>query len=492
MTATENRGRWSWTALTSRRDPADGTWFEWCVLLAWLAVTITVAAHHEPWRDEADPWLYVRDADLRTIVARTAYAGFPALWFLILAPLAKGGLPYWSQQVLHLAIAAGSVSLLLWRGPFSRVTRLLFSFSLYLLFEYAIVVRSYALSVLLLFAAAALHRKRLDRPILYAFIIALLCNTNTHGLFIAGVLGGIQFLDLVRRRKPDAGSILSLVIMVVGAALAYAQLRRPPDVLFQSVIRWYDPMALVFAVGNAFLPMTPIVLAFSIGMVLLIAITFAIRRTPEAQMFLWASIAGLTFIFVFVWAGGYRHFGYIFLVAVVALWISAERDQTAVASRGLAGIRATTAVLLNVSLLASVYAGFWWSVNDIRNGFSASREMADFIKSHDLVRYDIAAHKASQTAAILPYLPGKKFWFAGIGEYGSYMKWDLPYERMLFVPYPAAERIARAHFGGRPYLLLFNAEMPNPERHGYRLLYRTRTRLFTNADEEFWLYQPIR
>ena len=76
--------------------------FVWVLTLAYVAVTAFVAMHHEPWRDEADPWLYVRDANLFTILARTRYAGLPALWFLCLTPLAKLGLPYASQKVLHL------------------------------------------------------------------------------------------------------------------------------------------------------------------------------------------------------------------------------------------------------------------------------------------------------------------------------------------------------------------------------------------------------
>lgn len=484
--------RWNWMNLTSRRDPRDSRLFEWCVLAAWLALTITVATHHEPWRDEADPWLYVRDAGLGTILARTAYAGFPALWFLLLAPLAKGGLPYWSQQVLHLAIAAAAASLLLWRAPFSRLHRVLLAFSLYLAFEYAIVVRSYALSVLLLFAVAALHRARLERPLVYAMLVVLLFNTNAHSFFIAGVLAGIQGLDIVRGRRFEVRSVASLVLMAGGAVLAWAQLRTPHDVIYHGVLRRYDPEAFALAVGNAFFPMAPVALSFPLGILLLLAVTLAIRRTPEAILFLWASIAALTFIFVFVWIGGYRHYGYVLVVTVVAVWIAAQRGEPEAGDPGGAATRRAAAIALGVSLLVSVYAGLWWSWNDVRFGFSGSREMADFIKANDLERYEIAAHNGNQTAAILPYLPGKKFWYAGLGEYGSYMKWDLAYERMLRVPYPVAEQIALEHFDGRPFLLLFNVEMPNPEQHGFRLLYATRAKLFTNPDERFWLYQPVR
>ena len=54
-----------------------------------------------------------------------------------------------------------------------------------------------------------------------------------------------------------------------------------------------------------------------------------------------------------------------------------------------------------------------------------------------------------------------------------------------------AERRAVEHFAGRPYLLLFNVEMPDPPAHGFRLLYATQRPMFRNPDEHFWLYAPV-
>ncbi|MBV8547067.1 MAG: hypothetical protein JO088_20185, partial [Acidobacteria bacterium] len=142
-----------------------------------------VAAHHEPWRDEADPWLYVRDAGLATILMRTRYAGLPALWFLCLAPLAKLGLPYFTQKILHLGIAAASVALMAWRAPFSRFTKVLIAFSYFFAYEYSVIVRSYAITALLTFAAAALYPRSRERPMAFALVLLLLFNCNAQGFF---------------------------------------------------------------------------------------------------------------------------------------------------------------------------------------------------------------------------------------------------------------------------------------------------------------------
>jgi hypothetical protein len=72
------------------------------------------------------------------------------------------------------------------------------------------------------------------------------------------------------------------------------------------------------------------------------------------------------------------------------------------------------------------------------------------------------------------------------------MKWDSAFERALNVPYPLAERRAREHFAGRPWLLLFNVEMPDPPAHGFRLLYTNQRPIFEKTDERYWLYAPTR
>ena len=62
------RGLWSPARLVA--DDRDSRWFALFMFVGYVALVSCVAWHHEPWRDEADPWLYVRDCDLWTIVAR--------------------------------------------------------------------------------------------------------------------------------------------------------------------------------------------------------------------------------------------------------------------------------------------------------------------------------------------------------------------------------------------------------------------------------------
>jgi len=59
------------------------------VILLYSAINIVVLIRHEPWEDEARAWLIARDLDLLSIFKQMAYEGTPALWHMLLVPLAK-------------------------------------------------------------------------------------------------------------------------------------------------------------------------------------------------------------------------------------------------------------------------------------------------------------------------------------------------------------------------------------------------------------------
>lgn len=452
--------------------------------VAFAALTLWVALHHEPWRDEADPWLYVRDADLGTILARTRYVGFPALWFLLLAPLPRLGLPYFSQAVLHLAIATAAVAILLAKLPLGRTTRLLLAFSYFFAYEYAVIVRSYALSILLIVIAAAMHRQRAARPISYAVVLALLFNVNAQGFLIGGTLAALFAIELWPKRERRYA--VSVAIMAVAAVVSWMQVRTPPDPSRVGGLHALEPGVLPWIVGNAFFPTLPVAFGFAGGLVLILLLTAALWHSRASLFVFWLPFAALAFLHAYVYVGGLRHAGFVLVLAVLAISVA---DRAAPWPRSAAW----AAVLLNLSLLVSLGVAARYAILDTKSAFSGAQEMGEYMRANGLDRFEIAAHNATQCAAILPYLPDhKQFWFAGIESYGSYMRWDTAYERGLDVPYPLAELRARQHFAGRPWLLLFNVEIPDSAAHGFRLLYANRRPVFEKPDERFWLYAPLR
>jgi hypothetical protein len=444
------------------------------ILAIYIVVVASVAAHHEPWRDEADAWLVARDAGPSELWNFLRHGGTPGLWYVLLIPLAKGGAPYGAQEALHVILACASAAIVLFTSPFPRIARVLVPFSYYFGYEYAVIARSYALSVLLLLAIAALHDRRHARPVPYAIAVALLANTNVHSIAIAGLIGLAYLLE--------RGRLVAILIMLAGGLLALAQVWPTGDAMVHGAVSVFHPDATAQAIRDAFFPMivTPGVVGVVFGVAIFLAAVWAIRRSRFALLVLLGSYAFFGYLFVFKWFGGLRHTGFVLLALLFALWIG-ESSKSAVAW-------SLVAVALAASVIGSVHV---WRL-DWKYAFSGAKEMAEFIHKSGMADYTIAAHSETTTSALCPYFD-HPFWFAGIEEFGTYSKWDSKFARGLEVTYPEAVRRVDAHFPDRSrVLLLLNVEMPAPERHGWQLLYQNRRPQFTNFDESFWLYGALR
>src|SRR5450755_3413611 len=130
------------------------------VLLIFVAGTLYTGLHHEPWRDEADAWLAARDLPLSQMVPDwTAHAGTPVLWYLILKTIIYSGLPYLAETIINLLFAWAAAAVLVFAAPFTRLTKILFLGSYFFAYEYAVIARSYALAVLLIFLAVASSKR---------------------------------------------------------------------------------------------------------------------------------------------------------------------------------------------------------------------------------------------------------------------------------------------------------------------------------------------
>ena len=453
--------------------------FALVVFLLYACVTLFVTLQHEPWRDEADTWLILRDGGLRGVFARTALCGTPALWHLLIAPLVALELPYVAQSILNLLVAWLAIGLWLFRAPFSPVIRASFALSYYATYEYAVIARPYALMMLLLFSVAALWEHRREHAVAIGVAIALLANTTTHGLLIGAVFGAMFVFDSWKARVWSWRTATSAACMVGGGVLAVLQLVAPVDAP-HGFLRIRDSAAIVWSLTNALLPGVDgkIGLLLSTGVIVLVA---TVARPRALAFFLAGSIALLLSVYYFIWMGGFRHAGLILLIVVVTLWMS----DPAVRWRRVADAALALTLLWSCAFAAQA----WW--RETRYAFTGAEEMAAFIRTNGLERYEIAAHNIPTSESLLPYFPGKQFYFPGLGRYASYMMFDREYERGIRAPYENVIGAARWKFRDRPWLLLLNVGMEDPSAMGFRLAYANQTPVFGVDDEQFWLYVPL-
>lgn len=171
-------------------------WPEWGTLFCYAALVAFAIPYHEPWVDEAQAWQLARTFSLTTLFnTYIRYEGSPGLWYFLLWMMARIHIGYAGLHWICGAVAAAAIWLLLFRSPFPRYLKLSLPFTFFLLFQYAIVARSYVLVPLLLFFAAIVWKKS---PFWIVLALGLLANTSLHAAVISGGLAAVYAIEQFR------------------------------------------------------------------------------------------------------------------------------------------------------------------------------------------------------------------------------------------------------------------------------------------------------
>jgi len=206
--------------LKARTEPSFKR-LEAVVLGLYTILVGCVTYFHEPWADEAQSWLIARDSSLHDIFfKRLHYEGTPGLWHLLLWIFCRLHMSYTAMHWATALIAVAAIYVLLRYSPFPPLVRAVFPFTFYLVFNTAIIARSYSLVPLLTFAACAVLTAKRNRPILFAILVGLLANTSVIAFLLALGLAPLYFFwsrrDIATTsngRMVLAGSALMLLLL---------------------------------------------------------------------------------------------------------------------------------------------------------------------------------------------------------------------------------------------------------------------------------------
>ena len=412
------------------------------VFAVYLTIVAVTVARHEPWLDEAQAWLIARDAgwsDLFGTIPR--YEGSPILWHLLLALPARCGWPYASLGVIAGTLAASGVLLFLARSPLPRWLTAIVPFTFFLIYQNAVVARSYALMPLLLFTAAAAYPSRRQRPLLYVVPLGLLMHVSAHGWLIAVALVGVLGSQVLyrwwhRQEQPPWRKMALALGLFALAALAAAWQVRPADDhlggLGYEQLLWPRLQYAIERFRGAFVE------ANLPSLAILIASLAWFRHTRALAIY----AVPTTAVLVLFIAGhcSYHHEQVLFLIWLFALWISFQN------ARGMAvQERGAWALWLRrcwVGLLAGVFVvqGYWaWASirEDLRGDYSGAKALADYLKHEHLDSRRIACSDV-YAAAALPYFDRNVFVNLENGRGSSFIVWSQKYvqERNLWMPTP--------------------------------------------------------
>jgi hypothetical protein len=179
----------------------SATWFhirwpEWSVLSLYAALVAFSIPYHEPWADEAQAWQLARSLSLPSLfLTYIRYEASPGLWHFLLWVMIRAHISYTSLHWICGAIAVAATTLLVMKSPFPRYLKLILPFTCFLLFQYAVVARSYVLVPLCLYLIALCWKRS---PLVLALLLGLLANLALHAAAISGGLACVYFIEQVR------------------------------------------------------------------------------------------------------------------------------------------------------------------------------------------------------------------------------------------------------------------------------------------------------
>ncbi|NJL00968.1 MAG: hypothetical protein HC910_10550 [Spirulinaceae cyanobacterium SM2_1_0] len=420
-------------------------------------------SQHAMWRDELNAWLVATEShSWAQLVANVQYEGHPLLWYLSLAAVQRLWADPRAMQVLHLALALGSVWLLARYAPFLRWQRLLLVFGYLPFYEYLLISRNYAWGLLSLLLFCTLWPTRRRTYLGVAIALVLAANSNAYCFLIAVTLGSTLILDArlgTRARASRLDCWGSFFLVLIGLAIALATILPPADSQLQggfstSWILYFDLRHFLTALTRVWSSYIVIlipsdskyfdVVLFAIFSLLLLAGAIArLRRQPAILGFYLSStlaILGLTYA---KFLGSPRHFGHLFIVLLVALWLSHDSPTTQHAapvrpsskfkgkilklpdfigsSRRRARLwRRVQATGFAIILLGQTLGGLVAFSRDLVVPYSAGRATAEFIRRQGWAADFIVGSQDMAMATLAGYLD-REIYYPEIQALGSFV-----------------------------------------------------------------------
>ena len=150
------------------------------LVFIWFITVLIAVLHHEVWFDVALSYLFVKEHTLKDILFEMGHLEVhPPLWYLAEYPFVKIlGCKLAVLQVIAFAFTFLSVCFFCFKSRFNFFIKFLFIFSAGMTYLLPVIGKNYSLIPLFIFILADIYPERLQKPVLYAFVIALLSQIH--------------------------------------------------------------------------------------------------------------------------------------------------------------------------------------------------------------------------------------------------------------------------------------------------------------------------
>ena len=383
------------------------------IFILWCVFALIGLFHHEIWRDEAQVWCLVRDMNFTDLFAATRIEGHPILWYFLLLPLAKFGLPVESMQFVSFALIGSAVAFMLLKSPFSNLEKVLVALSAGILYFLPVIARNYALIPLAIFLVAYLYQKRSEKPYKYALSLILLSQTHSLMFAFAGMLFVFFSVEKIKEEK----HIMPIILLAInflylffnfcfaGAENMAVQNYSERDFGFAKLL--YEFCYLYFR--PLFISLMPLNLFIFYGSLVVVAYSLFKQDKKIFALFL-VSFAYIFFIFAKVWFGGvaYQKAFSLLLIILFCYWVTNKEFKP---------LKIVFSIIFTISSLLSIPA----IIDEVKYQFSGSKQITTYIKENLQDKdYQFLGYLFT-ISPISAYLPDRQFYSARYGQPVTYM-----------------------------------------------------------------------
>ena len=373
------------------------------ITIIYAIITFLFVLHHEIWADEAQVWQIARHIQFFDLFKHLVNEGHPSLFYLLMMPFAKLGLPIFFMQVFCWLAMVGSVFLLLKHSPFNGFTKFAIITSGGFLYYFPVIARSYSILPILVFLVAILYKKQKEHPILYACTLAAIANTHVIMFAFVFILGCFFVYDnLIKEKltnKPNlitAGivglSLLAVIIQLCGTEASNGSIDYNLKNIYSSCVRvfvqFFSNSVDYFSSMQLSMKVMPDYATIYFGSSIILAILFFILlfliffKNKKIFCLAFLSIGFQLAIYIFAYSNMIypnRNFC-AFLILIFSYWIILENEvfieKTKLISKKIIN------TILAIFFLFTIANGINLGIKDWKYNYSSGKETAEFIKKN--------------------------------------------------------------------------------------------------------------
>ena len=356
--------------------------------IAFFIVNLFFVFIHEPWRDEAQAWVIVKNLSLVDLFKVLRVEGHPILWFLVIYPFAKLGFSFYYFSYFSLFLTTIAVFLFLLKSPFPKIINILVCFGSSFFYYNSAIPRVYSLISLITVLICLTYKDRFEHPFYYCFLLGLLIQTHVK---ICGIAIGLMidfyydaFRSKNRKEKYILISLLSL-LMLIPELLPYGPYRSSVPLnagnmfsdFFEKLLKgYYAVFESSFDFSNSWI-INLVFLLFMVCVISLIVLIIKEKKFAECFTKILTAVFGIGAYF-FITAFVYRslHHQMATILANIFLIICCLFELTEIKM-----VRYISRLVLVSFCLLSLPVNISEARNDIDHVYSYGKETADFIEN---------------------------------------------------------------------------------------------------------------